>query len=139
MSEAYSIHHFKTRLRAHTFVFEMDVSYWIEFKMVDFLCTIDSHQVGVSVTRAMGFPHEYKFTQESADRLIDKKLDGLIIARNGVTERHSFFNCILHVWCQSHRIATLVKDAFDKMNTYDEVFILCTVCDDPLIYRNRRH
>jgi hypothetical protein len=36
-------------------VLEMEIEYWIRYKMVDFICTIQGYRVGVSVTRAMKF------------------------------------------------------------------------------------
>lgn len=133
-SEAMSIHCF-CQAGATDIVFEKDVKYWANFKMVDFICTLQKVRVGVSVTRAMGYPVESRFTESDAHRLLDKKLDGLIIARNGIAEAHSFFYCILHIWCQSERIKDLVMDQYTYFESdYPDVQVICTVSDDCKIY-----
>jgi hypothetical protein len=112
LSEAWSIHFFVTCRGATNVVFEKDVQYWIEYKMIDFLCTIHNHRVGVSVTRAMGYPHHSRFTFKDAMVLVEKKLSGLILARRGVCDHHLFNRSVLHVWCQTPRIARLVRQAY---------------------------
>jgi hypothetical protein len=99
---------------AKCFLCENEVAYWADecfgtgSKMVDYVCSIAEERVGVSVTRAMAWPTRRPelYTQEQADRLIAKKVQGLIISREAVSERHSFAKSILHVWCQTTRIAS---------------------------------
>ena len=143
ISEMYSIDYFTQMYRASNTILEKEVNYWIDYKMVDFICTIDNHRVGVSVARAMGFPTPDKFTPNMASRLLYKKLYGLIVARNGVVKDQSFTKSILHIWCQDSHIAQLLHDAFSNLDDNDYgldvkgiVLLQLTICADPQIYKN---
>lgn len=118
---------------------EMEVHYMCEWKICDYTVEIFGHRVGVSVTRAMHFLGEESFTPESAVHLMQKKLYGLIMARNNACDRDTFFNCILHVWCQSERIAKLLCDAHKKLSGEytDNVLVCCTVAENcQYIFKN---
>lgn len=143
ISEMYSIDYFTQMYGATNTILEKEVAYWIDYKMVDFISTVDDHRVGVSVARAMGFPSADKFTPEMAARLLYKKLYGLIVARNGVVKDQSFFKSILHIWCQDARVAQLLDNAFSNLDDNDYgldvkgiVLLQLTVCDDPQLYKN---
>jgi hypothetical protein len=143
ISEMYSIEYFSSIYGATNFIFEKEISYWISYKMVDFICTINGNKVGISVSRAMGFPTSDKFDYKSAERLLYKKLNGLIIARNGVKKEQSFYKSILHIWCENIKISKLIKKAFHNINESDYgisikgiLLIKLTICDDPKIYKN---
>lgn len=144
VSEMYSIDYLVRRYEAHSLIFETEVEYWISYKMVDFICTIDHQRVGVSVARAMAYPNPEKFTAESASRLLYKKLYGLIVARNSVLDHQSFYRSILHIWCQTPTIAHLMHQAFCSLDSDDYgldvkgvVILQLTVCPDPQLYKNR--
>lgn len=146
ISEMYSIDYFTQVYGATNTIFEEDVNYWIDYKMVDFICTlnineVDIHltfeklkfpectlkcddklsknRVGVSVARAMGYPTSDRFTSGMASRLLYKKLYGLIVARNAVVKEQSFFKSILHIWCQDLNIAQLLREAFANLDDND--------------------
>lgn len=143
ISEMYSIDYFTQMYEAKNTIFEKEVNYWIDYKMVDFICTIDSHRVGVSVARAMGYPTSDKFTPHMASKLLYKKLYGLIVARNAVVKSQSFFKSILHIWCQDTHVADLLRDAFSNLDDNDYgldvkgiLLLQLTVCDDPQLYKN---
>lgn len=143
ISEAFSIDYFSSIFGADSFLLEKEVSYWIDYKMVDFICSIGGNRVGVSVTRAMGFPSADDFNEEQALRLLHKKLYGLIVARNAVEKRQAFFRSILHIWCQDDRVAKLVREAYSSFDIADygldiqgTVVLLLTVCPDPQLYSN---
>jgi hypothetical protein len=143
ISEMYSIDYFTQMYDATNTIFEKEVSYWIDYKMVDFICTIDSHRVGVSVARAMGYPTSDKFTSDMASKLLFKKLYGLIVARNAVVKNQSFFKSILHIWCQDAHVANLLRDAFAKLDDNDYgldvkgiLILQLTICDDTQLYKN---
>lgn len=141
ISEMYSIEYFQ-QIGATNFIFEKEVEYWIDYKMVDYICTIDGTRVGISVARGMGYPTPNKFTSHMAHNLLYKKIYGLIVARNAVTKKQSFYKSILHIWCQDERIANLLQDAYNKLLNDDclevkGVLILhLTICDDDQIYKN---
>lgn len=143
ISEMYSIDYFNQKYGATGFILEKEVDYWINYKMVDFICTINGEKVGVSVTRAMGYPTSDKFTKDSAYALLHKKIYGLIVARDSVNDPQSFYKSILHIWCQSENIASHLIDAFkDVQNTdfgMDIIGVLSlqlTVCADDQLYKN---
>lgn len=143
LSEMLSIHYFQQIFGATNILLEMEIEYWIDYKMVDFVCNINNNRIGVSVTRAMGYPNSLKFTYDDAIALLNKKLFGLIISRNSVVKSQTFFKSVLHVWCQNHRIANLLEEAYATINLEDyglkvkgSVIVLLTVCSDPFIYTN---
>jgi len=146
ISEALSIEYFTKAFNATSIILEMEIDYCIDYKMVDFICAIRQYKVGVSVTRAMGYPTAASYTLEQATTLLKKKLTGLIIARNGVNKRHNFYKSILHIWCQSTDIANLLEQAYSDLN-FNEfgldikgiVILLLTICPDPIIYKNLHH
>lgn len=143
ISEMYSIDYFTQMYGAKHTILEKEVNYWIDYKLVDFICTIDSHRVGVSVARAMGYPTSDKFTADMASKLLFKKLYGLIVARNAVVKEQSFFKSILHIWCQDIHVAELLKEAFSKLDDNDYgldvkgiLLLQLTICDDLQLYKN---
>jgi len=143
-SEALSIHYFNKRFGVNSFVLENDVKYdFYGCSICDFLINLGTHRIGVSVTRAMNHKDSNKFTVEDGLKLLDKKLKGLIIARNGISESHSFFKCILHIWCQSDHISNMIKNAYSekientaKDDCVRDVVVMITVCSDRWIYEN---
>lgn len=149
VSEAFSIDYFQRIFQAREIILEMEVEYWIDYSMVDYICTVghsNGHRIGVSVTRAMGYPNETFFTEKDASYLLQKKLSGLIISRNAVSEKHSFFRSILHVWCQNQRIANLLREEFGRYDLNDfgldiqgTIILLLTICPLNDIYTNTRH
>lgn len=142
ISEMYSIDLFLKRHGGKEFIFEKQVKYWIDYKMVDFICTIKDERVGVSVTRAMGYPILEEFGEENAKILLNKKINGLVIARNSVIESQNFSRCILHIWCLNNKIAELIQDCYkdmDNLQTDSGLLLLLTVCNDERIYKNYLH
>lgn len=138
VSEAVSIQFFAERFKAKRFILENDVEYWAPFKMVDYLCLIDDENVGVSVTRAMGYPNDEHFDESQAEKLLKRKLYGLVVSRNCTVKKHAFFKAILHIWCRSEEVAATLKTTFDKMDqtTYENVYLVVTVCQESCIYTN---
>src|SRR5205085_12162924 len=98
---------------------------------------------GVSVTRSMKFPRPEDFTEEDAYNLLKKKLFGLTMARNGISDKHSFNICALHIWAQTLDIAEKLKKVYprviaeDESDTFREVIILTSVYNHSWIYNNR--
>lgn len=144
ISEALSIHLLNKYFQASHFVYEKDIEYWCDYKMVDYICSINDSRIGVSVTRAIG-PYLAKhdifdsdnFTTEEAHRLLDKKLNGLIMARTAVNNNMSFYTAILHIFCHNELIAKIMKQAaLERVFTNDDCrfIIMLTVCSDDIIY-----
>lgn len=154
ISEAYSIDMFVRSFRATNVLCENEVKYWAEsffgpgsqYKMVDFICTVSGHRVGVSVTRAMAFPisRPELYTQESADRLLFKKVNGLIVSSECVTDDHSFEKSVLHIFCQTNRIADMILLAWKKYEQTQSqlgigggvLMVICSVSSAREIYTN---
>lgn len=148
ISEALSMEYMTKTNGGTNFVPEMEVSYWIESSMCDFLMTsaVTGENIGVSVTRAIRFPFSIEFSLDDAKALLKKKLYGLMVARNAISEEQSFFKSILHIWCYSKAGALNIRDAYNEMinsdyekqeMTYDNVHVICTVCNSLYIYTNR--
>ena len=145
VSEALSIEYFINVFNASQIILEMQITYWIDYKMVDFICSIDDQRVGISVTRAMGFPEPQQFNLNHARHLLNKKIHGLIIARNGVNENHTFYKSILHIWCQNTTIANFIYDAYNELNlsTFGldikgTLIVMLTICNSKNIYSNTK-
>jgi len=139
VSEMYSIDLFLKKYNAKNFIFEKQVKYWVDYKMVDFICTINNERVGISVTRAMGYPNISDFNKDKALLLLNKKINGLVIARNSVIESQNFSRCILHIWCQTNKIAKMIVKCYKNANNLQvdsDLLLLITVCLDEGIYKN---
>lgn len=131
-SEALSIHVMEGVFAATNVLCEMQVHYdGHPWSMVDYLCTIRGRRIGVSVFRAMVGPSEKRtaFTYEDAERLVRKKLKGLIVARNSMASEHRFNKCILHVIAQSPHSGRMMIEALRAaMGTFeDELVAVVTV------------
>ncbi|XP_057823422.1 uncharacterized protein LOC131035699 [Cryptomeria japonica] len=134
ISEALSVEYFVRRFQAKEIVTEMEVEYsHLNWKKVDYICTLNGQRVGVSVTRAMSYPDPDHFSPDMANRLLHKKLFGLVVARDGVADRHCFSQCILHVWCETERTAKLLQaeyaDVSQELEVTDDVIMVLTVAD----------
>lgn len=143
VSEALSMEVMHRRFGAVDVVTEMAIHYWFNnWKKIDYIATINGRRTGVSVTRAMGFPTPACFTEDDAVRLSYKKLYGLVVARAGVSRAFSYERSILHCFCQSERIATLMQKAFEQLIIDDQqrgdqesaltggIAIILTVCSN---------
>jgi hypothetical protein len=153
VSEAFSIDYFNRVHKSIYTIFEKQVQYWIDYKMVDFITSIiddstdlfEEIRIGVSVTRAMLPPgkEDSDVTEEFGQELLDKKISGLIIARNGVLKQNTFFRSVLHIWCQSRKIIDVVEKAAKSLNPKkyglhmkSSFCVLLTLCADPKLYTN---
>jgi hypothetical protein len=141
-SETLSIDLLALLFQATDFVGETQVQYRYHCKKVDYLCQIQSERVGVSVSRSAMYK---ELTDENGDytpgiayRQLRKKLDGLMVARAGITKLHHYDRSILHIFCETQKIAQLLIAAFPKAskdkNVRDDVTLLVTVCSHPALY-----
>jgi hypothetical protein len=140
VSEALSAEYMCRRFGAYDIVSEMRIKYFFDnWKKIDYIATIAGERVGVSVTRAMGFPHHSNFTVDDAKRLCYKKLYGLVVARSGISRQFSYGRSILHCFCQTQRIADLMKFTLcelmeeekgkpEDMRITGNISIILTVC-----------
>lgn len=153
VSEAFSIDYFNRVHKSIFTIFEKQVQYWIDYKMVDFITSViddstdlfEEIRIGVSVTRAMLPPgkEDTEVSEEFGRELLDKKISGLIIARNGVLKQNTFFHSVLHIWCQSKNIIDVVEKAARSLNPKQyglhlksSFCVLLTLCPDSKLYTN---
>jgi hypothetical protein len=140
VSEALSAEYMVRRFSATAVVTEMQIPYFSpNWKKVDYLTTIYNERVGVSVTRAMGYPSPAVFVLEDALRLCRKKLTGLVVARAGIKPSVGYSRSILHCWCQDSRIADLMVQAFEifiaqsdeeERASFNNIVVMLTVADN---------
>ena len=110
---------------------EMELQYFPNgSKITDYSVFVNGHNIGVSVTRAMQFKHE--FTLSDAERLLEKKLDGCIRSTRSVLRHMRWEKQILHVWVENESIMRLVNDAYQKMspNLTADTLVICTLAND---------
>lgn len=132
VSESLSVEYFVRRFQAKDIVTEMEVEYCsLNWKKVDYICTIYGQRVGVSVTRAMSFPNPSDFSTQMAYKLLHKKLFGLVVARHGVSKRHNFSQCILHVWCETPETSCILQQEYEgvskELDIVNDVIMVLTV------------
>lgn len=152
ISEALSMQYMYHTYGAVDFIPEMEAIYWVEYKMVDYIMTFpDGEKAGVSVTRAVSYPFDEEFNLDKARALMERKLYGLIVARECISEEQSFLKSIIHVWCMNEQTAQNIEKAFvdiveadrvktesmGELPTYSDVSLICTVCSNLFIYTNR--
>lgn len=127
---------------AKNFISETYVQYKYQCKKVDYLTIINGEQIGVSVSRSALYKEltneDGQYTPYIAYRQLLKKLGGLVVARAGITEAHHYDRSILHIFCESEKIAGYLRDSFPRaakeLQVEDEISLLLTVCKHPGIY-----
>ena len=147
VSEALSAEYMARRFGARDIVTEMAIQYWFpNWKKIDYIATFFGGRVGISVTRAMGFPYATDFDMEDAIRLCEKKLNGLVIAKSGISPACRYERSILHCFCQTEEISNLMLIAFNEMIQRDKmehpncptlegsITLILTVCDIREVY-----
>jgi hypothetical protein len=121
VSEALSAEYMARRFGARDIVTEMAIQYWFpNWKRIDYIATFFGGRVGVSVTRAMGYPYDTDFEMEDAIRLCEKKLNGLVIAKSGISNSCRYERSILHCFCQTEEISNMMLIAFHEMIERDK-------------------
>ncbi|MCO5600243.1 hypothetical protein L7F22_054353 [Adiantum nelumboides] len=134
LSETLSIKYLVKKFQAKDVAEEMDVQYSMETsKKIDYICTLYGKRVGVSVTRAMSFPNPIDFSPKMAQNLLLKKLSGIVVARQGVSPHHSFSESILHVWCETQEIASIMQTQYNivskEIHVGQAILLMLTVAD----------
>lgn len=142
ISEAISMYYMYLKFGAYSFIPEMEVKYCSQSCICDYVMEIGHHRVGVSVTRAIGYPTNKVISIERARYLLYKKLHGLIIAKRTVSTENQFDMSVIHLWCQSWLDAFVIRDAYvsiidnDIYGLYGHIYVICTVCPNEFIYTN---
>ncbi|OQR95518.1 hypothetical protein THRCLA_07794 [Thraustotheca clavata] len=132
VSEALSMQYMHEMFQANDVVTEMKIQYWsMNWKKVDYLCTIANERIAVSVTRAMKFPDPFAWTIADAKHLLRKKLFGLVVAQQGVCKAQRYHKSILHIWCQTKEIALSLSSCYEEVVTeldiVENVILIATI------------
>jgi hypothetical protein len=104
----------------------------------DLLVEIDSRVVGVSVTRAVGFPFDDPYTEMQAADLLTGKLEDILASTANVAPRSAWVKQILHVIAYADMHAQSIFAAYATLPpevTADTVLLVTvTHGDDAFVY-----
>lgn len=107
-------------------------------KITDLLVEIDGTPIGVSVTRAVGFPREDPYTVEQATMLLTDKLDDIERSSANVAAEDAWAKQILHIIAFAPGHAASLRTAYDDLPTdvTDDTIVWVTVSDgmDDFLY-----
>ena len=107
-------------------------------KKTDLLVMIGESRLGVSVTRAVGFPRDDPYTVQRAQDLLEQKLDGVVSSTNNVSEEDAWAKQILHVVAYAHEHAQSLEAAYELLSeqTRSNTVVWVTVShgDDGFLY-----
>lgn len=92
---------------------EMSIRYWERSKITDFSVQICGVRIGVSVTRACRF--KGKFTLADAERLLKRKLFGILDSTEHVITPHQWRRQVLLIWAQRPAVADLLSAAWTSL------------------------
>jgi len=112
---------------------EMEVSYWWNaWKKTDYIFHVkDSNnetiKCSVSVTRAMKYLTNIKYTFQDALHLLKKKLNTVNESFKGVLLEDEWQRQILHVFCQTPYVANIIYLAFRHLQLIDPVLCSNTI------------
>jgi hypothetical protein len=106
-------------------------------KKTDILVEMDGVKIGVSVTRAVGFPFDAPYTAEQAKGLLEKKLAAINESSANVVAAQKWEKQILHVIAYGDPHVQTVKDAWNSLggDLKTDTVLLITVTqgnDEPL-------
>jgi hypothetical protein len=107
-------------------------------KKTDLLVTIDAFKVGVSVTRAYGFPPDAPYTEQQAHDLLLKKLSDIQLSSANVDPVDGWEKQILHVIAYTQAHADTMELAYASLDASvrADTILLLTVSEgsDEFIY-----
>lgn len=109
-----------------------------EGKITDLLVWLDERNVGVSVTRAVGWPQDAPYTSEQATELLAGKLQGVLDSSANVAPQDAWARQILHILAFGDAHATRLEAAWQSLDEAlrADTFVIVTVTDgdDGFIY-----
>ncbi len=117
---------------------ETEIVYDQMSKKTDLLVEIDGLKIGVSVTRAVGFPRDDPFPLMQASMLLEDKLSDILLSSAAVAPEDAWAKQILHVIAYADDHAAKLMTAYGQLDpavTADTVVIV-TVSngDDMFLY-----
>lgn len=120
-SEALSFQILHSLLGARLLATEMELQYEEGSKMTDYLVDFNSEvKIGVSVTRMIDFydvsPRGFGegLSEEGINRLVVKKLQGILASTEGVSQSQKWTKQILHMFCTSAQAGAKVEALWDS-------------------------
>jgi len=107
---------------------EMAINYnYQRSKRTDYSISLYSRCIGVSVTRAMKYNGQQLFSSADAQVLLRKKLHGVNISTENVTEEDKWDKQILHVFTTHAYIIDILHDAFRQIQREEEQLVANTI------------
>ncbi|KAA6383904.1 MAG: putative Signal transducing adapter molecule 2 [Streblomastix strix] len=141
-SEQLSFEIFHRMFGAKLLKTEMQIKYDTDsWKKTDYLCEIQGHKIGVSVTRTVDRAPPNDFTEEKATVLLGKKLFGVCVSNIGVREEDKWERQILHCWSQTPAQAQMMQNAFESFHPRlrEKTIIIFTIAGNhKWIFRQQR-
>jgi hypothetical protein len=117
---------------------ETEIEYDEMGSLTDFLAEIDGSKLGVSVTRAVGFPRDDPYTVQQAQSLLEDKLAGVLESSSNVSMTDVWQKQILTVLAYGPDHAESLGSALDQIDTAltadTIVWIVVTNGTDSFIY-----
>ena len=119
---------------------ETEVEYTIpDSKITDLVVEIDGVKVGVSVTRAVGWPQDAPWTTAQAVTLLEKKLESILSSSAAVAPADAWTKQILHIIAYADQHAEAIETALATeiaAETAADTIVIVTVSDgdDAFLY-----
>ena len=135
-SEVMSMEVLKRAFGATLLATEMQAWYWpAHSPITDYVCKVNETVLGVSVTRAFHYLGSSKFSQADANRLIKKKLQGVLNSMKAIVYP-KFERQILHVFCKAASVGEMVLQEYRKLGSAlrGNTVLMLTVCEAEWIY-----
>ena len=107
-------------------------------KKTDLLVMVGESKLGISVTRAVGFPREDPYTVERAQDLLEQKLGGVVSSSANVSEEDAWSKQILHIVAYADEHALSLETAYallsDEIRSNTLVWVTVSHGDDEFLY-----
>jgi len=117
---------------------EGEILYAVQGKKTDMLTEIDGLPIGVSVTRAVSWPHDAEYLPQQAIDLLASKLDDIEASTANVHPNDAWAKQILHVVAFATDHADVVEAAWGSLDPQitDDTLVVVTVTDgeDGFVY-----
>lgn len=117
---------------------ETEVIYDVAGSITDILVQIDGMKVGVSVTRAVGFPRDAAYTEATASALLTRKLEGIQESTANVSAGDRWVKQILHVIAYADQHVGAMQAAYEALEpsvkTDTILWVTRSDGDDEFIY-----
>ena len=107
-------------------------------KLTDLLVDFDGTKIGVSVTRAVGYPRDDPYTEDAAKNILEQKLQGVLDSTANVSAEDAWSKQILHIIAYADQHADSLAAAYATVDAAlkSNTLVLVTVShgDDDFLY-----